>query len=126
MFPGFRSPIRNENGRGDDWTESPAEGGVTRWLGGVILPAGFVVYSIICFVTQRGHLPGSFVRPLPLQGAFANALGIAFLSAGVFLFSHFFCGGLTRGAIVGKIVGALGFILSLGWIIVRYMLGTQS
>ena len=66
---------------------------------------------------------------MTLHGLNAVAIGIAFVSAAVFLHCHYFWGNIYNQAwfaVLGKIIGACGFIAGIGVVLVRNgVLGIQ-
>ena len=93
---------------------------MAQWLGGVIIPLALLVYGVHCILAHHGIVGGRF--PLELHGAPAVALGIAAVSLGTLLHCHYFWGNiyhLSFLAVLGKIISLIGFIISVGYIIVR-------
>ena len=88
---------------------------------GIVLPLVLIGYGIWCFAAGHGVLWGEYTR-LDLYGIKAIALGTASLSLGIFLHCHYFWGNiyhLAPFAVAGKKISAVGFIGSLGYLIVR-------
>jgi hypothetical protein len=90
------------------------------WLGGVILPLVFFALALKCWITQRGSLWGRG-GVLQLAGTDAIVMGFVWASASIFLFMHYSVGVGSvlypvRG--IGKGIALLGFIASLGYIVV--------
>jgi hypothetical protein len=105
----------------DDLEDIPTMGFWPKWFGGIALPLLLVGYGVACFVTRKAVLPGNHMS-MDLYGAKAVAFGIASMSAGLFLHSHYFWGNiyhLSFWATLGKIVSACSFIAGLGYLIVR-------
>ena len=105
----------------DDDVDIPSSGPKSKYGAGVALPLLLIGYGIACFVTRHGVLIGEY-NDLDLHGSKAVALGTASLSLGVFLHCHFFWGNvfhLSAFAVFGKIIAAVAFIASLGFLIVR-------
>lgn len=122
VYPGFHGP---NTGYEDDWTDVPAAGFWPKWFGGAIVPVAFIAYGIMCLVAQHGYLPGDARYGgigIQLQGSNAIALGVASLGAGTFFHCHYFWGNIyhySGWATIGKIAGAIAFIFSFGYLIVR-------
>ena len=93
----------------------------SKWFGGVIVPLVFLALAVKCWVTQRGSLWGRGGGVLQLAGTDAIVMGFVWASASVFLFVHYCIG---RGSVlypvkgIGKGIALLGFIASLGYIVV--------
>ena len=93
----------------------------SKWFGGVIVPLVFFALAVKCWVTQRGSLWGSRGGILQLAETDAIVMGFVWASASVFLFVHYCIG---RGSVlypvkgIGKGIALLGFIASLGYIVV--------
>ena len=89
------------------------------WGLGVALPLvvlGLGVYAVVARQAEFGHVP------LRLHGANAIALGVAGISAAVFLHCHYFWGNVYNQAwfaVLGKILAACAFIAALGTLMVR-------
>jgi hypothetical protein len=116
----FRFPDRPTSAYDDDWADIPASGPLPQWLGGIIIPVALLAYGISRIVVRHAILGGRI--PIDLHGPTAVALGIASLSLGVFLHCHYFWGNLyhlSAAAVLGKIVALIGFIISVGYIIVQ-------
>lgn len=117
MLPGFERPTGYE----DDLAGPPEEGFWPRWGGGVALPAALVVYGCACILTRQGFLPGHY-GGMHLVGPAAVAMGIACLFIAIFTHSHYFWGSChpDSGIVaIGKTAGALGFLASFGYLIIR-------
>ena len=116
-----RRPDYQPSAYDDDFEDIPSSGLIPKWIGGVIIPAGLVVYGIVCFVTGHGELPGQF-GSMTLTGTDAMALATAITSIGVFLHCHYFWGNifhLGAWATLGKIASLLGIISGLGYLLVH-------
>lgn len=117
MFPyRYQMPSVDE-----DWANVPPQGKWVKWGGGLVVPIALVAYAGYCF-TGRAWLPGTDVQDMLVFGRDATAYGMALVGLALFLHSHCFWGNvfqLSVIATVGKIVGLLGFVGSLGYLLVR-------
>ncbi len=103
------------------WGGGPGGGWWAIVFGGIAVPLVLVGYGVSCIAMRRAWLFGHEVS-LPVSGSEATSVGIAAITAGLFLHSHYFCGNLAllaRWSWIGKVVGAIGFILGLGYVVVR-------
>lgn len=92
----------------------------SKWFGGVIVPLILLAVAVKCWVTQRGSLLGKD-GALQLDGTDAIVMGFVWSSASLFLFMHYFVGRsnvLYRARDIGKGIALLGFVTSLGYIVV--------
>lgn len=104
----------------DDWEDQPGQGPFYQWGLGVVLPLALIGYGVYAVAAQ--HV--SFGRPVSttLQGLNAIAFGIGWICGGVFVHCHYFWGNIYNQAwfaVLGKIVGACGFIACLVFVLVR-------
>ena len=91
----------------------------TKWFGGLIVPAVMLSYGIKSCILQKSVLFGGRRHGMTLDGSEAVAMGITWICLGLFLHFHLFWPTLKRLYIftdLGKIVAALGFIASLGYV----------
>ena len=88
---------------------------------GVLAPTVLLIYSIFCLLTSSAHLPGSPVyggpfELLPLSGAPAYAMAIAWLGAALGLHARYFWGHVEPWWRYAPIVTYLGVTLVVsGW-----------
>ena len=104
----------------DDGEDIPASGPIAKWIGGVIAPLMLAIYGIACVATHHAII--GWQMPLELFAARAVMAGIAAMSAGLFLHCHYFWGNiyhLSPWAVLGKILSLIGFIGSIGYLLVR-------
>jgi hypothetical protein len=115
----WRTPY-NPTAYDDDWEDQPAQGPWYQWGLGVAVPLfllGFGIHAIIVRHADYGDQV-----PMILHGLNAICLGIAAMSAALFLHCHYFWGNIYDQAwfaVLGKIVAGCGFVAGLGIIIVR-------
>jgi len=99
----------------DDWEDQPAQGWFYQWILGGVLPAVILGYGIYAMVSGQAAFDFDQL-PLILYGTNAAAFGVAAISLGVFLHCHYFWGNVYDQAwlaVLGKIVGLVGFIAGL-------------
>jgi len=104
----------------DDWEDQPGQGPLYQWGLGVAVPLVLFAYGIYAVVAQQAHFGGEM--PMAIRGLNATAFGIAWASAGLFLHCHFFWGNVFNQAwlaVLGKIIGACGFIAGMAFVVVR-------
>lgn len=105
----------------DNFEDVPASGPLPMYGGGIVLPSVLIAYGLACWISGHAAIADRYY-PLDLNGTKAIAAGIAYLSLGVFLHCHYFWGNLYHlagFAVLGKILAAIAFIVSLGFVIVR-------
>ena len=105
----------------DDFEDIPTPGPVPMWLGGILIPLAHIAYGLSCLITRHGVLPGNRAS-MELTGSNAIALGLATMSIGLFLHTHYFWGNLyhlAAWAVAGKIVSLITLIASLGYLLVH-------
>lgn len=91
-----------------------------KWGGGIIAPLVLIIFGLKACITQTAILIGKNSSPLDLTGNTAVAMGIALLSIAFFLHFHFFWSLVNKlflFADLGKILSALVFIGSFGYVI---------
>ena len=116
----WRTP-HNPGAFDDDFEGQPTQGWFHQWVLGVLLPAAAAAWGAWALVTRRIEYDGSGAS-LSLAGVNAVAFGVALMSLGLFLHCHYFWGNVYDQAwfaVLGKIIGAVGFIGGLGVVIVR-------
>jgi hypothetical protein len=104
----------------DDWEDQPGQALGYQWGLGVLVPLALVAYGGYAIVMRQVEF-GSRIT-MTLQGTNAVAFGVAWVSAGVFVHCHYFWGNVYNQAwwaVLGKIVGAMGFIAGVGVVLVR-------
>jgi hypothetical protein len=104
----------------DDWEDQPGQGPQYQWGLGVLLPLALAGYGGYAIVMRQVEF-GSRIT-MTFRGLNALAFGVAWVSAALFVHCHYFWGNLYNQAwvaVLGKIVGALGFIAGLGIVLVR-------
>ena len=123
---GWRLP-HNPTPYDDDWEDQPAQGPFYQWVLGMVVPMGIFAFGIQAIATRQTEYGGNI--SMPLHGVNAISLGIAAVSAAIFLHCHYFWGNIYNQiwfAVLGKIVAACGFIVGLGILLVRVgVLGIQ-
>jgi hypothetical protein len=96
----------------DTFSDPPSSSFWAKWLGGLVFPLLFAIYSGKCMITQQGTLIGRDSN-LELTGSAAVALGVSAAGIAVFLHTHYcwgnsrFLAGLSE---LGKVIGLLLFI----------------
>jgi hypothetical protein len=103
----------------DDLAGAPDVGPVGQWFFGVVLAALVVGWGIWCIADGHVTTP-TRTGPNELTGGAATAFGLLFVFAGVFMHFHFFWAlheVLHRFAELGKILSALSFLISAGWLL---------
>ena len=107
----------------DDWSDLPPSSDALKYLAGIVLALFLVIYGLRCVISQHAMIPGTQrVEQIDFHGAKAIALGTASLSFGIFLHCHYYWGNVYQEYIVaalGKIVGLIGLIVSLVYLIIR-------
>lgn len=94
----------------------------TKWFGGLIVPAVMLSYGTRSCILKQSVLFGGGRfgrRGIELDGSEAVAMGITWICLGLFLNFHYFWPTLKRLYVftdLGKIVAAVGFIASLGYL----------
>ena len=91
----------------------------SKWFGGIIVPALFMYSGIFDCIRKQAVLHGRDATSLELADTDAVALGITWISAACFLHFHYFWTACPRLIVLsefGKIVSALCFIGSLGYV----------
>jgi len=104
----------------DDWESQPAQGPFYQWGLGVVVPLIILGYGLHAIILKQAEF-GDEVS-MTIHGLNAIALGIAAMSAGLFLHCHYFWGNIYNDAwfaVLGKIVAVSGFIAGMGIIIIR-------
>ena len=116
----WRSPY-NPGADSDDWEGQPPQGAFYKWVLGIVLPIGIGGYGLYGIFTRHIEF-GNDNQRLTFHGLNAMAVGIAWLSAAVFIHCHYFWGNIYDQiwfAVLGKIVSACGFIAGLIFVIVH-------
>ena len=106
----------------DDWEDQPGQGPFYQWFMGAALPLAILIYGVVIVVRQQATFADNQMQHMQLEGLNAMALGIAAISAGLFLHCHYFWGNIYNQAwfaVLGKILSACGFIGGLGILIIR-------
>src|SRR5258708_3898200 len=106
----------------DDWEDQPGQGPFYQWFLGAALPLAIFTYALSVILTHQASFGGNQTPPMRLEGLNATALGIAAISASLFLHCHYFWGNIYNQAwfaVLGKILSACGFIAGLGILLVR-------
>ncbi len=106
----------------DDWEDQPAQSGFHKWFLGVAVPLGLVAYGVWVLATGEASMQGRGMSAV-LRGVNADAYGLAAMSLGVFMHCHYFWGNIYDQiwfAVLGKIVSGIGFVGSLGFLIVHF------
>ena len=91
----------------------------STWVGGVMAPLGMAGYGVYCCLVHQALIPGDAYSSLVLHGRAGVALGLAWLSGGVFLHFHYYWPTVARFcpfANLGKGISLLGFIAALGYV----------
>ncbi|MDB5325522.1 MAG: hypothetical protein JWM57_1091, partial [Phycisphaerales bacterium] len=91
-----------------------------KWCLGIALPMAMAGYGLYGVITRHIIMMGR--ASMQLTGRNAAALGIAGIAAAVFVHCHYFWGNIYDQAwfaVLGKILGASGFILALGYLMIR-------
>ena len=104
----------------DDWEDQPGQGPFYKWALGVALPLALIGYGAYAVLEQQVDFGGRVT--MTFHGLNAIAFGVAWISAGVFVHCHYFWGNIFDQAwfaVLGKIIAALGFIVGLGFVLVR-------
>ena len=104
----------------DDWEDQPGQGFGYQWGLGVLVPLALMAYGGYAIVMRRVEFGGQVT--MTFQGVNAVAFGVAWVSAGMFVHCHYFWGNVYNQAwwaVLGKIVGAMGFIAGVGVVLVR-------
>jgi hypothetical protein len=105
----------------DDWEGQPGQGWFYKWVLGVAGPLWVLVYGIRAIAYQTADVSSEY--QVTLEGSNAIAVGCAALSLAVFVHCHYFWGNIYDDvwfAVLGKIISAMGFIASLGVLLVRF------
>jgi hypothetical protein len=106
----------------DDWSDVPPSSDAAKYLGGIVLALFLVIYGLRCVFGRHAMIPGTQqVEQIDFHGAKAIALGTASLSFGIFLHCHYYWGNIYQEyfvAVLGKIVGLIGLIGSLVYLII--------
>lgn len=103
----------------DNFEGQPTYSAYHKWFLGVAVPVGLIAVGV--FVLLRRDIDNHLGR-VDFTGPNATAIGVAMVSLGLFLHAHFFWGNLVDQhivAVLAKIAAALGFIGSLGVLLVR-------
>jgi hypothetical protein len=104
----------------DDWEDQPGQGVFFQWGLGVAVALGLAGYGVYAVVMRKVVFGGRV--SMTFSGVNAVAFGVAWICAGVFVHCHYFWGNVYDQAwfaVVGKILGACGFIGGLGVVLVR-------
>lgn len=115
-------PTYNPTPYDDDWEDQPAQGAFYQWICGAIVPLSLIAYGAYTIVIREARYGRV---PMKLVGSDAVAFGIAAISAGVFIHCHYFWGNIYNQAwiaVLGKILSALAFIVSLGTVIMHVLI----
>jgi hypothetical protein len=105
----------------DDWEGQPSQGPFYQWVLGLGVPLVIAYFGLHAIITRQTHYSGRGAT-IDLTDANAVAIGIAWFSAAVFLHCHYFWGNIYDQAwfaVLGKILGAIGFIAGIGVLLVR-------
>lgn len=111
----------NPSAYDDDWEDQPGQGPVYQWGLGVVVPLALIVCGAFGIITRQIGFGGRGVA-MTLHNANAIAFGVAWVAAGAFLHCHYFWGNIydqAWGAVIGKIVSAIVFIVGMGYVLVR-------
>ena len=104
----------------------PTEAGPTkRWIYGIAVAAVPIAYGIWGLVHGGTILYGRG-GALRLKGSASIAMSLAYLAVGLFLHCHFFWSShkkLWRAAGVAKALSAILFIVSIGFVVYKAVLG---
>lgn len=103
----------------DDFENQPTYSAYHKWFLGVAAPVGLIALGV--YVLVRRDIDINLGR-VEFTGPNAAAIGVAIVSLGLFLHAHFFWGNLFDQhivAVLAKIAAGLGFIGSLGFLLIR-------
>jgi hypothetical protein len=112
---------RNKSLDTDELSGSPPQGREYQWGTGVGLALALLTGGIFFIIEQDANI-GSRMNPIHLHGGNAIAMGIVLISAGLFTHCHYFWGNLYDQwwpAELGKIVGLIGFVGGLIFVLIR-------
>lgn len=116
-----RTPTRRDpNLQADDFTGQPTQGMFPKWVLGVGVPALLLTLGVMAIVQQSILVDQK--RGTVFKGIDATAAGTGLVSVAIFMHSHYFWGNIydqTPWAVIGKIIGLIGFIASTGVLMVR-------
>ena len=104
----------------DDWEGQPTQSRFHQWIAGLAVPLTIACFGVDAIVFGAVTVGGS--KPLALHGTNAIAFGIAAMGAAIFLHCHYFWGNVFDQAwlaVLGKMAGAIAFILATGLLVVR-------
>jgi hypothetical protein len=104
----------------DDWEDQPTQGLFFQWVLGVLLPLVLITYGVYAIVVRDVTFGGRIT--MNVRGFNAIAFGAAWVSAGTFVHCHYFWGNVYNQAwfaVLGKILGAAGFIVGMAVLLVR-------
>ena len=93
---------------------------LSKWLGGIAVPIVITIYAVNCIITKQAVMAGVHGSQIELTRTPAVAFGVAWLCVAIFLHFHYFWPTLKRLWVltdVGKTIAALGFIVSLGYVL---------
>ena len=106
----------------DEGSEGPPPTGpLPLGVGGIVVPLIVFAYGLRCLITGRAVLVGRNIWT-PVHGPDAMAIGSACVSIAAFLHCHYGWGNiepLAAWAVVGKAVGLVGMIASLGYLLIH-------
>jgi hypothetical protein len=105
----------------DDWEDQPGQGFFYKWVLGVVVPLLIVMYGVHAVFRREADFSGRGAT-MTLRGMNAVSMGTAAISLGLFIHCHYFWGNIYNQAwfaVLGKILGACGFIIGLGIVLVR-------
>jgi uncharacterized BrkB/YihY/UPF0761 family membrane protein len=105
----------------DDWEDQPAQRPFYKWALGVAVLLVILGFGLHAISTGEAVYGGQM--KLTLHGINADAFGVAAVSAAVFMHCHYFWGNVYDQAwfaVLGKIIAAIGFIVGLGVLLIRF------
>jgi len=105
----------------DDWEDQPGQGFFYKWVLGVVVPLLIVIYGVHAVFRRETDFSGRGMT-MTLHGMNAVSMGTAAISLGLFIHCHSFWGNIYNQAwfaVLGKILGAGGFIIGLVIVLVR-------
>lgn len=110
----------------DSLSGSPPQTTWPKWFGGVAVPIIILYWGIKSCVTRTAFFFGQNGSSLDLIDGPAIAMGVAVISAGIFLHFHYFWGTLRKLYVLsypGKLLSAMVFAGSFGFVLWSIMMG---
>jgi hypothetical protein len=104
----------------DDLSGTPSPSSFSKWVLGVIVPIGVLIYAIRCCILQEAVVFGHHGANMEISGIPAVFMGLAWVNAAFFIHFHYFWSAVKRlctYADFAKTIALLCLIGTFGYVV---------